>query len=201
MPETVVHVVDDDPSMRAALVRLLRAAGYEARAYSSAGDFLMAARPDAPGCILLDVRMPGPNGLDLHSALARERNPLPVIFLTGYGDVRTSVRAMKAGAVDFLTKPVKRENLMGAISNALTLDAERRRIGDYMKSLRDRYERLTAREREVFGLVAKGLLNKQIAAELGTSERTIKAHRAQVMDKMEAASFAELVRAADQLKI
>jgi FixJ family two-component response regulator len=199
-PAAIIHVVDDDDSVRVALTRLLRAKGYETCAYRSAGEFLMSERGAAPGCVVLDVSLPGPSGLDLHDALARDENPLPVIFLTGRGDIPMSVRAMKAGAVDFLTKPVKRETLMGAIENALSRDRQQRVAAEHIRVLRERYAKLTAREREVFTLVTEGRLNKQIAAELGTSERTIKAHRAQVMDKMRAGSVAELVRAADQLR-
>jgi FixJ family two-component response regulator len=196
----IIHVVDDDDSVRVALTRLLRAKGYETRAYKSAGEFLMETRADAPGCVVLDVRMPGPSGLDLHEALVKDENPLPVIFLTGHGDIPTSVRAMRAGAVDFLTKPVRRETLMGAIDSALSRNRTQRLAAEQRRVLRERYERLTARERQVFARVTEGKLNKQIAAELGTSERTIKAHRAQVMDKMSAGSIAELVRDADQLR-
>ena len=195
----VVHVVDDDDSMRTALTRLLRAKGYEARSYRSAGEFLMAERPDVPGCVLLDVSMPGPSGLDLHEALTKNGDSIPVIFLTGRGDIAMSVRAMKSGAVDFLTKPVKREALMAAIEAALEHDETQRATGERRRALRERYATLTAREREVFTRVSDGKLNKQIAAELGTSERTVKAHRAQVMSKLQVESVAELVRVADRL--
>jgi len=197
----VIHVVDDDDSVRTALTRLLRAKDYEARGYKSAGEFLMAERPDALGCVVLDVRMPGPSGLDLHAALSKDERPLPVIFLTGHGDIPMSVRAMRAGAVDFLTKPVHRDALIGAISRALSRNAEQRAASEQMRMLRERYGKLTAREREVFGLVTDGRLNKQIAADIGTSERTVKAHRAQVMEKMQAPSFAHLVRLAEHLQL
>jgi RNA polymerase sigma factor (sigma-70 family) len=199
MTPAVVHVVDDDDSMRTALTRLLRAKGYETRGYRSAGEFLMAERPDVPGCVLLDVSMPGPSGLDLHDALTRNGDPIPVIFLTGRGDIAMSVHAMKTGAVDFLTKPVKREALMAAIESALSRDEEQRATDGRRRLLHERYETLTAREREVFARVSDGKLNKQIAAELGTSERTVKAHRAQVMSKLQVESVAELVRVADRL--
>jgi RNA polymerase sigma factor (sigma-70 family) len=199
MTAAVVHVVDDDDSMRTALTRLLRAKGYETRGYRSAGEFLMAERPDVPGCVLLDVSMPGPSGLDLHDALTRNGDSIPVIFLTGRGDIAMSVHAMKTGAVDFLTKPVKREALMAAIESALSRDEEQRATDGRRRALRERYETLTAREREVFARVSDGKLNKQIAAELGTSERTVKAHRAQVMSKLQVESVAELVRVADRL--
>jgi FixJ family two-component response regulator len=192
--------VDDDDSMRTAVVRLLQAAGYQARGYGSAGEFLLGRSDrDAPGCAVLDVRMPGPSGLDLQEALARFDVPLPIVFLTGHGDIPMSVRAIKAGAVDFLTKPVSREVLLGAVRSAIARDAETRAAREVLRVLRARYESLTPREREVFTGVVAGRLNKQIAADLGTAERTIKAHRAQVMEKMQVASVAELVQAADQL--
>jgi FixJ family two-component response regulator len=199
MRTAVVHVVDDDDSVRTALTRLLRARGYEACGYRSAGEFLMAERPDTPGCVLLDVSMPGPSGLDLHDALTKNGDPIPVIFLTGCGDIAMSVRAMKTGAVDFLTKPVKREALMAAVETALERAQAQRAIDERRRELRGRYETLTAREREVFTRVSDGKLNKQIAAELGTSERTVKAHRAQVMSKLRVESVAALVRVADRL--
>lgn len=196
----IVHVVDDDDSVRTAVVRLLEAAGYEARGYGSAGEFLLGLSDrNAPGCVVLDVRMPGPSGLDLQEALARFGTLLPVVFLTGHGDISMSVRAMKSGAVDFLTKPVSREPLLAAVRAALRRDAETRAAGKRVRALRDRYEKLTPREREVFAGIVAGKLNKQIAADLGTAERTIKAHRAQVMEKMAVASVAELVHLADEL--
>jgi FixJ family two-component response regulator len=196
----IVHVVDDDNSMRTAVVRLLQAAGYEARGYASAGEFLLGrSDQNAPGCAVLDVRMPGPSGLDLQEALARFGVSMPIVFLTGHGDIPMSVRAMKAGAVDFLTKPVSREVLLGAVRSAIARDAETRAARGRLRVLRARYELLTPREREVFTGVVAGKLNKQIAADLGTTERTIKAHRAQVIEKMQVASVAELVHAADQL--
>ncbi len=196
----VVHVVDDDDSVRTAVVRLLQAAGHEARAYASAGEFLLGRSDrNAPGCVVLDVRMPGPSGLDLQEALARLEVPLPIVFLTGHGDIPMSVRAMKAGAVDFLTKPVSRDALLGAVRAALARDAETRSVHERRHAFRARYGTLTPREREVFTGVVAGKLNKQIAGELGTAERTIKAHRAQVMEKMQVGSVAELVHAADQL--
>jgi FixJ family two-component response regulator len=181
--------------------RLLQAAGYEVRGYASAGEFLLGRTDrDAPGCVVLDVRMPGPSGLDLQEALARLEVPVPIVFLTGHGDIPTSVRAMKAGAVDFLTKPVSREALLAAVRSALGRDAETRAARARLHAWRSRYSSLTPREREVFAGVVAGKLNKQIAAELGTAERTIKAHRAQVMEKMQVASLAELVHVAEQLQ-
>jgi len=197
--EDVVHVVDDDDGMRTGLCRLLRAAGYDARPYASAGDFLIADPGEAPGCVLLDLKMPGPSGLDLQQALARRPDPLPVVFLTGQGEIPDSVRALKAGASDFLTKPVERETLLLAVEHALAQDAVRRAERDDLRALQARYDRLTPREREVFAQVVDGKLNKQIAGEIGAAERTVKAHRAQVMEKMQVGSLAELVRVASRL--
>jgi len=197
----IVHVVDDDDSLRKAVTRLLRAAGYEVRSYGSAGDFALANRENnRRGCVLLDVRMPGPSGLDLQEALAKEEEPLPIIFLTAHGDVPMSVRAMKAGAVDFLTKPIKRDVLLGAVRTALARDTQLHTSREQLRELRARFARLTPRERAVFDLVIIGRLNKQIAAELGMAERTVKAHRAQVMTKMRATSLAQLVHLADQMR-
>jgi FixJ family two-component response regulator len=197
----VVHVVDDDDSLRKAVTRLLHAAGYDVRAYASAGDFALASREkDRRGCVLLDVRMPGPSGLDLQEVIAREDEPLPVIFLTAYGDVPTSVRAMKAGAVDFLTKPIKRDLLLGAVRTALARDLRLHTSREQLRDLRTRFAKLTPREREVFDLVVAGRLNKQIAVELGMAERTVKAHRGQVMAKMQVTSLAELVHLADKMQ-
>jgi FixJ family two-component response regulator len=196
-----IHVVDDDESLRTALMRLLRAAGYAVRTYASAGDFLLNKPENAPGCMILDVRMPGPSGFELQEAIAKLEESLPIIFLSGHGDIPMSVRAIKAGAVDFLTKPVRRETLLQAVRTALASSAERRATRELLHSLRSRYESLTAREREVFARVVSGKLNKQIAGELGTCERTVKAHRAHVMEKMQLTSVAELVHAADQLMV
>jgi FixJ family two-component response regulator len=194
-----IHVVDDDESLRTALMRLLRAAGYVVRTYASAGDFLLNKPENAPGCMILDVRMPGPSGFELQEAIAKLDESLPIIFLSGHGDIPMSVRAIKAGAVDFLTKPVRRETLLQAVRTALAGSAERCATRELLHSLRSRYESLTPREREVFARVVSGKLNKQIAGELGTCERTVKAHRAHVMEKMQLTSVAELVHAADLL--
>jgi FixJ family two-component response regulator len=195
----VVHVVDDDTGMRTGLCRLLGAAGYEARSYASAGDFLLAQPVDGPGCLLLDLRMPGPSGLELQEALAKRDDPMPIVFVTGHGDVGSSVRALKAGASDFLTKPGKRETLLAAVQSALAQNAARRAERAERSALQARYETLTGREREVLAHVVAGKLNKQIAADIGAAERTVKAHRAQVMQKMEVDSLPDLVRAASRL--
>jgi FixJ family two-component response regulator len=197
----VVHVVDDDEGMRRSLCRLLEAAGYEARPHASAGDFLVADPGDAVGCVVLDLKMPGPSGLELQQALARRAEPLPVVFLTGHGDIQTTVRALKAGASDFLTKPVKRETLLAAVEGAVAQDAARRAESDELRVLRARYETLTRREREVLAQVVAGKLNKQIAGDIGAAERTVKAHRAHVMEKMQVGSVAELVRVASRLSV
>jgi len=197
----VIHVVDDDESVRGAMKRLLAAAGYGVRTYASAGEFLLHPPQDTPGCLLLDLRMPGPSGLDLQESLVRHGVRLPVIFFTGHGDLATGIRAMKAGAVDFLTKPVERKPLLAAIENALQADAARRASHGANADLRARFAQLTAREREVFELVVAGQLNKQIAGALGIAERTVKAQRAQVMTKLGAATAAELGRIAAQLQL
>jgi FixJ family two-component response regulator len=198
-PTPIIHVVDDDDSLRTALARLLQAAGYEVRSYASAGEFLLARPANTPGCVVLDIQMPGPSGLELQEAFGKRTDALPIIFLTGHGDIPMSVRAMKAGAVDFLTKPVQRQVLVNAVRNALARDAESRQLREQDGTLRAHFETLTPRERAVFTLVVAGKANKQIATELGTSERTVKAHRAHVMEKMHVASLAELVRAAERL--
>jgi FixJ family two-component response regulator len=194
----VVHVIEDDPSVRTAVTRLLRVAGFESRAYASAAEFLIAKDIDSPGCVVLDVGLPGMDGMELYSALSRRRETA-VVFLTGRGDVQMSVSAMKAGAVDFLTKPVKRGALLEAVGRALDRDRERRTRGRAVSGLRASFDTLTERERQVFQRVVQGRLNKQIADELGTSIRTVKVHRARVMEKMQVASLADLVRAADRL--
>jgi len=195
----IVHVVEDDRSVRTAVTRLLSLAGFEARAYASAGEFLVEERDPAPGCIVLDVGLPGLTGIELQAALQRDGDPRPIIFLTGRGSIDMGVCAMKAGAVDFLTKPVDRERLLGAVETALARGIAAQARDEVQRMLRERLDRLTAREREVFDRVVQGKLNKQVAYELGTSVRTVKAHRAQVMQKMEVDSLAELVSAADRL--
>jgi RNA polymerase sigma factor (sigma-70 family) len=197
----VIHIVDDDNSLRAAMERLLRAAGYSVRTYASAGEFLLEPPNDAPGCLLLDVRMPGPSGLELQEALKRLGIGLPVVFLTGHGELPAGVRAMKAGAVDFLTKPVQREILLAAIAEALEVDGAQRAARAAASELQSRFAQLTPREREVFELVVAGLLNKQIADKLGIGERTVKSQRAQVMAKLGAANAAELGKIATALHL
>jgi len=189
----VIHVVDDDDSFRTAISRLLKAAGYETRHHRSAGEFLLDRAPDGPGCVLLDVNMPGPSGLDLQEALSRRGDDRPVIFLTGHGDIRQSVRAMRHGAVDFLEKPVQRKELLAAIEQALRKQSADGEDAARRRDAANRYARLTAREREVLAHVVAGKLNKQIAADLGVVERTVKAHRAQIMEKLGVDSVAELV--------
>jgi len=198
--DSLVHVVDDDDSFRTAISRLLRTSGYAVKTYRSAGEFLLEPAPGGPGCLLLDVHMPGPDGLELQEAIARRGDSLPVIFLTAHGDVRKTVRAMRQGASDFLTKPVRREELLAAVRAALDRQKEEESASSWRRGLAARHARLTPREREVLERVVTGALNKQIAAALGTSERTIKAHRARIMQKMEVESLAELVLASAALK-
>lgn len=194
----LIHVVDDDESLRASLLDLLRAAGYEVQGHASAGAFLLQPWRDRPGCLLLDVRLPGPSGLDLQAALEQHDIELPVIFLTGYADVPTSVRAMKAGAVDFLEKPVVRERLFEAVERALARDAAARDVREAAKRRDARLAALTTREREVFERIVAGRRNQEIADDLGISLRTVKAYRAQVMEKLGVTSAAELGRLAGE---
>ena len=195
-----VHLVDDDEALRTALSRLLRAAGHEVRVYGSSAEFLMARNGSMRGCLLLDVRMPGgPNGLELHQALVRQGETLPVIFLTGHGDIPMSVQAVKSGAFDFLTKPVRREDLLKAVAAALEAEQTAWQAGKRRRELARREAKLTPTEREVFRRVVAGQPNKMIAAELGCAERTVKAHRSQVMHKMGAASLPELVGMAAEI--
>lgn len=196
----LIHVVDDDPSMRAALLRLLDAAGFEACGYASTGEFLLKPLPDRPGCLLLDLRMPGPSGLELQAALQQRSIMLPIVFLSGHATVASSVSAMKAGAVDFLTKPVKSDVLLDAIERALALDARQRSSREKTSLLYARFDSLTDRQRKVFELIVAGRLNKQIADDLGVAERTVKREREQVMLKLDANSAAELGRLAEILR-
>jgi FixJ family two-component response regulator len=203
MPEApgVVFVIDDDPSMRGALEDLIGSVGLQVRPFASPQDFLQSKLPDAPGCLVLDVRLPGMSGLTFQQELARLGVALPIIFVTGHGDIPMSVRAMKAGAVEFLTKPFHDQELLDAIHTAIERDRERRREAMLVGEVRERYATLTERERQIMALVVIGRANKQIAGELNLSEMTVKVHRGQVMRKMHAASLPELVRMADRLGV
>ncbi|UVT15876.1 MAG: response regulator transcription factor [Nitrospira sp.] len=195
-----IFVIDDDLSIREALARLIGSVGWQVQTFQSAQEFLQAWECDAPGCLILDVRLTGLSGLDLQRSLADRKSLLPIIFLTGHGNIPMSVRAMKAGAVEFLTKPCQEQDLLDAIQQAVDRDRAARDHGKELAALRVRYDLLTPREREVMELVVSGLLNKQIAATLKVSEVTIKVHRGQIMKKMQATSLANLVTLADKLK-
>jgi len=197
----LVFIVDDDPSVRKSLVRLIRSAGYKVEAFASAEDFLSREASIGPCCVVLDVRMPGVTGLDLQKTLKSALHGIPIVFITGHGDVSMSVSAMKAGAIDFLTKPFEGKDLLSAVQRAVAIDTRdlgaEARTGEVQK----RANLLTPRQRQVFALVVTGMLNKQIASELRIAEKTVKVHRAQVMEKMRAGSVAELVRLADEIGV
>ena len=195
----VVYVLDDDPRVRRALGRLLRAAGHQVELCSSADELLGAVADDRPGCLVSDLKLPEVNGLDLFAMLRIAGHRLPIVFISGYGDIPTSVKAMKFGAVDFLTKPVDENDLLSAVARALRRDTRTRRLLAEIRAARERFALLTPREREVFALVVKGTLNKQIAGRLGTTEQTIKVHRGRVMQKMGVASLAQLVHLSERL--
>lgn len=197
--QAVIHVVDDDPSFRASLSRLLRAAGFHVVGYPSVADFLASNAADRPGCVVTDLRMPGMTGLQLQEALARADCPLPVVFLTAHAEVPISVRAMKEGAVDFLTKPVDTTELFAAVDRALRQDADKRTERSRVEEFRTLFEALTEREREILAHVVAGKLNKQIAYDLDIGERTVKAHRANIVSKLQVRSVADLVRFAETI--
>ena len=194
----VIFIVDDDPSVRKSLTRVMTSAGYAVQAFASAREFLTREPFTGPGCLVLDVRMPGLSGLDLQEALAGESHRIPIVFITGHGDISMSVKAMKSGAADFLTKPYDVEQLLAAVDRAVTKDVKALGEEGRTAEILERIGQLTPREMEVFALVVTGMLNKQIAGELGIGEKTVKVHRARVMEKMQAGSVAELVRLADR---
>ena len=199
-PGSIVFVVDDDPSVGRAIKRLVESVGLQVVQCGSAQEFLRSERPDAPSCLVLDIRLPGISGLNLQRQLAKANIHIPIIFVTAHGDIPMTVRAMKAGAVEFLTKPFRDQDLLDAVQVALERDRSRRQKDAGIATLRDRYESLSAREREVVAMVVSGLLNKQIAAEIGTTENTVKAHRSRAMEKMQAESLADLVKMVERLQ-
>ena len=199
--QPIVFVIDDDASVREGLEDLLRSVGLEVKSFGSTQEFLRSERPDAPGCIVLDVRLPGPSGLESQRALMQASIHLPIIFISGHGDIPMSVRAMKSGAIEFLTKPLHEQALLDAIQVGIERDRTRRREAGTVAELRERFDSLTPREREVLTLVISGRRNKQIAAQLELSEMTVKVHRSQITRKMRAKSLVDLVRMADKLGI
>ncbi len=199
--QSTVVVIDDDEEVRKALQGLLRSVGWRAELFASVQEFLASARPEPPGCLVLDVRLPGRSGLDFHDDLVQANIRMPVIFISGHADVAMSVRAMKAGAVEFLTKPVRHQDLLDAVQRAVDQDRRHRDEEKIVEELKASFDTLTQREREVMTWVVAGSMNKQIAQEIGLTEPTVKVHRGQVMRKMRAASLAELVRMSDKLKL
>jgi len=200
-PQPLVFVIDDDASTRETLSSLIRSVGLQVELFGSAQEFLKSKRPDAPSCLVLDIRLPGISGLDFQRKLADSNIGIPVIFITGHGDIQMSVRAMKAGAIEFLTKPFRAQDLLDSIHAALEKDRGRRERDAEIGELQTRFASLTPREKKVLPLVVSGLLSKQIAAEIGTSEATIKVHRSQLMRKMGAESVADLVRMAEKMRV
>ena len=200
-PGATVFVVDDDPSIRRAIKRLVESVGLHVELFGSAAEFVSSNHPEVPSCLVLDIRLPGISGLDFQRELSQANVHIPIIFITGHGDIPMSVRAMKAGAVEFLTKPFRDQDLLDAIQVALERDGKRRQQQAETAGLRDRLQSLTPREREVLPLVVSGLLNKQVAAEMGTTEATVKVHRSQLMRKMGADSLPDLVRMAEKIGI
>ena len=199
--EAIVFVVDDDPSMRKALSNLFRSVGLRAEVFGSARELLESELPEVASCLVLDIRLPGPSGLDFQAELAKANIQIPIIFMTGHGDIPMTVKAMKAGAVDFLTKPFRDQDMLDAVAIAIERDRARRKDEKIVAELRAVFETLTARERDVLALVASGLMNKQIAAEIGLAEITVKIHRGHIMRKMGAKSLADLVRMAEMLGV
>lgn len=197
--QSIVFIIDDDASMRASIESLLLSVGHVTQAFATTQEFVLSEQPDVPGCLVLDVRLPGRSGLEFQQELAKSNIQLPIVFITGHGDVPMSVTAMKAGAIEFLTKPFRDQNLLDAVHRAIEIDRGRRAESVMLAELWQRFDSLTPREREVMALVAAGQLNKQIAAELDLSQITVKVHRAQVMRKMHAKSLPDLVRIADRL--
>ena len=199
--QELVHIIDDDESLRRALDSLFRSVGLATRQYGSAQEFLAAERPDCPSCLVLDVRLPGKSGLDFQTQLLEMRNPIPVVFMTGHGDIAMSVRSMKAGAVDFLSKPFRDQDMLDAVASAIAKDRNQRDLGRNSTALRERFASLSPRERQVMALVTTGKMNKQVAGQLGLSEITVKIHRGHAMQKMQARSLAELVKMASELGV
>lgn len=200
-PESIVFVVDDDPSVRRAMKRLIGCVGLQVELFASAQEFLASKLPNVPSCLVLDIRLPGISGLTLQHQLAKANIQIPIIFITAHGDIAMTVRAMKAGALEFLTKPFRDQDLLDAIQLALEKDRVRRQQEAELAALRERFESLTPREREVVAMVVSGMPNKQIAAQIGTSENTVKVHRSRAMEKMQASSLADLVRMIERLQV
>jgi RNA polymerase sigma factor (sigma-70 family) len=200
-PESIVFVVDDDPSVRSAIKRLIGSMGLQVELFGSAQEFLASKLPNLPSCLVLDIRLPGISGLNLQRQLAHANIQIPIIFITAHGDITMTVRAMKAGAVEFLTKPFRDQDLLDAIQHALERDRNRRQQEAELAVLRDRFDSLSPREREVVALVVSGMLNKQIAAQIGAAENTVKVHRSRAMEKMNATSLADLIKMILRLQV